>query len=626
MAASPRFSAASRSSARALIGVSSCWGVRLAATALQTGWGRSAIDARGRETKTSLLAGAAILVGCAISVAGPAGATATRQATSSDPGLAAKVKALEARVQSLEIMLQAQNAALQRTEAQLKAGQAQAAATGATANAPQAKLDAQIEQLPATAGQTLVAEQPAPTLDKLKYKGVSITMGGFLAAEGIYRSKNLSSDIGSSFAKIPFENAPLAHASELRGTARQSRLSLLVRGDIDPATHAAFYGEFDFQGAAQTANSNESNSYNPRIRNLYGTIDWDDWGFHLLAGQSWSLVTMNSKGITPRNELAPPAIDAQYVPGFAWARQPQVRITKDFMDRSGWLSLSIENPQSTFTGTAGNQLPAGVTVTDLATGNATLNPSPVGAAAFSGFNSVNTSSLNHVPDVILKAAWEPDIGTTRPLHVELFGIYRDFYDQIAVAAANTQGLAPGVHTSDVSGGGFGVGIDYTAIPKRLNLQVSMMTGKGIGRYGSSQLADATLKPDGEVAPIQETMFLAGATLHATPDLDVYVFGGQEREGDEINRFNDVSYGFGNLSNAAFTAAGCTTVGGSCPATVRSVSQITGGLWDKAYGGSFGQIRLGLQYSHTWLEGFPGGGYTPKTSADMIFTSFRYSPF
>jgi hypothetical protein len=571
----------------------------------------------------SLLSGAAILVGCALSAAGPADAATKHK--SADASLAAQVKALNAKVESLEEMVRSQAAQQQQTQQQLQASQAQAEQAAATAQAAQAKLDTQIEQLPSTV-QTVVAAQPAPTMDKLKYKGVSVQMGGFLEAAGIYRSKNLASDISSSFAKIPFGNSPLAHADEFRGTARQSRYSLLVQGDINKTTHAAFYGEFDFQGAAQTANSNESNSYQPRIRNLYGTMDWDYSGWHLLAGQNWSLVTLNSKGISPRNEVPPPSIDAQYVPGFAWARQPQVRIVKDFADKQYWLGLSLENPQSTFSGTAGNALPTGVTVTNLVTGNTTINGAPAVGGAFSGFNSVNTMSINRAPDVVLKAAWEPYIGINRPLHAEVFGLWRSFYDEITVTAANTQHLSPGTHSSDIGAGGVGAGITYTAIPKVLDLQGSILTGRGIGRYGSSQLPDATLKPDGTIAPIQETMFLGGATWHATKELDLYLFGGRERVGDEANRFGNTYYGFGNLTNAAFTDAGCSTVGGSCSATVRSVAQITAGLWDKAYTGSFGQIRLGLQYSHTMLEGFSGGGFTPKTNADMVFTSFRYYPF
>jgi hypothetical protein len=50
------------------------------------------------------------------------------------------------------------------------------------------------------------------------------------------------------------------------------------------------------------------------------------------------------------------------------------------------------------------------------------------------------------------------------------------------------------------------------------------------------------------------------------------------------------------------------------------------------------VRVGVQYSHTDLYAFPGvagsnsagfpagAGVQPKTSDDMVFTSFRYYPF
>ena len=107
-------------------------------------------------------------------------------------------------------------------------------------------------------------------------------------------------DIGSSFSGMPFSNTTTAHISELRFTARQSRLSILAQGDVDSDTHLAFYGEFDFLGGPQTGNSNESNSYNPRIRNIYGTVDWDAEGLELLAGQNWSLLTAQQ----PRHHAA----------------------------------------------------------------------------------------------------------------------------------------------------------------------------------------------------------------------------------------------------------------------------------------------------------------------------------
>jgi len=184
----------------------------------------------------------------------------------------------------------------------------------------------------------------------LQVGAVTISPGGFIESAGVFREKNMSSDIGENFNAIPFGNVSNDHLSETRFTARQSRLSLLATSDVDPTTHVAAYYEMDFLGAAGTANSKESNSYNLRIRNIYATIDWDDLGLHFLGGQSWSLATMYSKGLLARDENVPLTIDAQYVVGFNWLRQPQFRIVKDF-DKKLWLGLSIENAQTTQTGT-----------------------------------------------------------------------------------------------------------------------------------------------------------------------------------------------------------------------------------------------------------------------------------
>jgi hypothetical protein len=122
------------------------------------------------------------------------------------------------------------------------------------------------------------------------------------------------------------------------------------------------------------------------------------------------------------------------------------------------------------------------------------------------------------------------------------------------------------------------------------------------------------------------MFLGGATAHVTPQLDLYVFGGDERESSKYSSVAGKFYGFG--PPPTFSASvNCNTDGGTCSATTREVEQIAAGFWDKAYTGPFGQIRVGIQYSHTWLTAFSyNNGYAPKTTDDMIFTSFRYYPF
>ena len=149
------------------------------------------------------------------------------------------------------------------------------------------------------------ASGPLPTLiacppGKICYKGITFTPGGFVALEDVFRSRFIGADIGTPYGAIPLNNNRAGHAQEFRFSARQSRISGLVEGQVDPATKLSAYGEFDFLGAAQTANSNESNSFNLRIRHLYGTIDRTDLGVHVLAGQTWSLATTNTIGIVPR--------------------------------------------------------------------------------------------------------------------------------------------------------------------------------------------------------------------------------------------------------------------------------------------------------------------------------------
>ena len=165
----------------------------------------------------------------------------------------------------------------------------------------------------------------------------------------MWRDKNLVQSIGTSFQKIPFNNFDQAHVDELRGTAQQSRLSMLAEANVSDYQKYASYLEFDFLGAAPTANSTESNSYTPRLRQFYLTGDDNPDGWHFLAGQSWSLVTMFKEGLIPRKENVPWTIDAQYVPGFDWLRNPEIRVVKDW-NKEYWLGVEAGSPQAVFGG------------------------------------------------------------------------------------------------------------------------------------------------------------------------------------------------------------------------------------------------------------------------------------
>ena len=573
------------------------------------------------KTKPSLLCSAAIGVVFATTAGMAHAAPAAKHhkhhaapAASSDAGLKAEVESLRQQVETLENQLVAQNANQQQTAAAAQTAQAQAQAAASQTEALQARVDDQIKTIPTEVNTAVAAAKPKT--DKIYYKGVTITMGGFAAAEGVYRSHDETADIGSSYAKIPFANDRAGRTGELHGTARQSRYSILVQGNPTANIQAGFYGEFDFLGGAQTANSNESNSYQPRIRNLYGQLDTTD-GWHLLAGQNWSLATLNGGGITPRSEVIPATIEAQYVPGFVWARQPQIRLTKDF-DKQFWLAVSAENPQTTFGNTA---VASGVT--------ATINQAPT-SQYFSGTNY----SLNDLPDFIGKAAVEENIDGHQ-LHAEVFGIYRSYLDRVTIAPTATNqagllGLAAGTNSVHNSGGGVGGGITFGLFPKILDVQASVLTGKGIGRYGSGQLPDVTAKADGTLVGIPETMWLAGATLHATRALDIYVYGGEEIDSSKTFSYSQlpatVGFGYGTLPGS--NNAGCLQEGGTCSAVTKSIEQITAGFWDKIYQGSFGRVQVGIQYSYTERKAFADAatGLAPKATENMVFTSFRYYPF
>jgi hypothetical protein len=562
--------------------------------------------------KSSLLGGVAVGVMLAVAATAPVQAKTVKKAVPA--ASQADVDDLRQELQALKDRLDQQTQINQQAQAQVQAAQADAASAKADAARAQADLQTAqqqiIQQIPAEVNKEVAANKPKT--DKIYYKGISITMGGFAEAASIYRDHDETADISSSFSKIPFANDRAGHTGETRFTGRQSRYSILAQGDVMKGVTAGFYGEFDFQGAAQTANSNQSNSYNPRIRNLYAQIDWNDSGWHVLGGQNWSLLTTQNNGITPRSEVTPPQIDAQYIPGFAWARQPGFRVVKDF-GKEWWVGVSVEQGQTT---TSVNGLGAGVTQT--------VNQVPT-----NGFFNTTSYSLNSAPDVVGKVAWEKKLGDQK-VHIEGFGIYRNFESRVTYSsAAAALGLTPGNYTKTGTGGGGGGSIlIYDVVPKHLDLQASVFAGNGIGRYGSGGLPDATSRPDGTLAGIPETMWLAGGTYHANKEWDVYAFAGSEDEQQKTYQLNGATRtGYGVGVTSIGSNAGCAIEGGSCSPLTKTIDQYTGGFWWKFYQGSFGRAQFGIQYSYTERKAFADTvGIAPKTQENMVFTSFRFYPF
>lgn len=437
---------------------------------------------------------------------------------------------------------------------------------------------------------------------QLQIGGIRLTLGGYLEAAGIWRSRNNAADIASAFNAIPWGNQPGHYMSEYHQSERQSRLAALIEGMISKKIEADAYVETDFQGSGSASNSRQSNSYVLRARVFYGELKNHDDGWYLLGGQNWSLITLFNKGMFARDEQTPMVIEAQYVPGFNWTRNTQLRLVKTFGRQERYAAgFSIESPSAVPGGTSPCTGSNGCTTTDRLTGTNINNPSTY-------------YTTDPAPDVIAKVAADPGWG-----HYELTGIMRFFRDRTSTAGNGSN------HTSIAGGGGGGMVLPL--INKKLYFQASGLVGTGLGRYGSTSMADYTYGPHGTIAPLPEANLLLGLYGTPTKALKLYAYGGAETI---LHRkaFNDngTPYGYGNRN---YNMSGCNTeLSTLCAASsnIRTVAQATAGFWYTAAKGDYGTMLVGGQYSHTYIQAFSGIGGKPQTDADMIFMSLRYQPF
>jgi Skp family chaperone for outer membrane proteins len=154
----------------------------------------------------------------------------------------------------------------QAAQANAEAAQTQAAA--ASAQAAQLSATVQSAQKVAAAAPPAAGPPAGPPLPLGTFRvgGVTVTLGGFTAREGVYRSRNQAAGNDSNFnTGIPLPNNPNYNISEFRATAQQSRFSLLAQGKVNDATTLTSYMETDFLSAGSSSNSNQSNSYTLRL-------------------------------------------------------------------------------------------------------------------------------------------------------------------------------------------------------------------------------------------------------------------------------------------------------------------------------------------------------------------------
>jgi len=575
--------------------------------------------------------------------------------------LKSALAAQQRQIEQLRQQLTQRDQAWQQAQQQLQA--AQAAASAAQGKADQAASQAGQQQDAVTALRSDVADlklnatNAALSLQEtqknvqssvesplaLHYRGITITPGGFLAAETVWRQHALAADINTPLNSIPFPGSSQSHMSEFYGSGRQSRVSMLAEGKLNSAKLTG-YVEADFLSAGVTSNNNQSNSYSLRQRQAYGQAALNN-GWTFTGGQMWSLVTETKKGVDNRTEALPMTIDAQYTVGFSWARQYGLRVSKNFNNKF-WLAFSLEEAQTTLGGHG-------------ASNNFLIGQQGTGGGLY---NATANYAYNASPDFVIKAAFEPGWG-----HYEIFGVVRDLRDRVFPCGATsatgscggkTGSSAVGAFNNSSLGGGLGVNIRGT-FDKKFDVGLHFLGGDGVGRYGTSGLADVIARPDGVLVPMRNYQVLGTLEYHAKR-LDIYGNAGVEYEARNwfLNSANKpVGYGAPGFSNLGCytetppaststtvlvdTTGTTTTVpvpgavgtplsggfnpGGlkNCNGDTRNIWEGTIGFWYRLYNGPKGKLQFGPQYSYLVRNTWTGQGSDPSAKENMVLTSFRY---
>ena len=578
-----------------------------------------------------------------------------------------------------------QVAAAQQSAAEAQSQIASAASATAAAAAQSTQNAQDVQQLKVSVGdlstksdtltQTVVQNQASvqeqinsPTT--LHYKGVTIQPIGFAALEGVWRQRSVNSDINTPFNNIPFPSAQEGHVSELNFSGRQSRIGALVTGNAG-SFKLSGYIETDFLGTGTSSNNNQSDSYVLRQRQFWGSAETQG-GFRVTGGQMWSLVTEDAHGTDNRTEILPNTIDPQYMVGYNWVRQPGIRFQQHFGSTPKGLTLALELEQAQITnftvaGSAAGVVPANYFFAGPGQNGGLYNAAEgAGNGNAAGTSAITTYANNVAPDLVVKAAYDAP-----KFHFEFGGLarfMRDYYYPITgtqttstttggvTTTTNAYTYRSAPYVSDTAGAGGAFGAIRVKPMRVFEVGVQAMAGTGVGRYGSTQLADATLKPSGELEPIKNYHGLFSLVTHEGKKTDIYAYYGGEYAQRTLYRVSTgvfagqtIGYGVRNLNDAGCyalpTISGLGSTGGAggaiaspstCASPTRYMQEGMIGLtYRVADSPKYGRLQYQMTYSLLQRNLWSGSVATavatapsptptgPRAQDSMIHVGMRY---
>lgn len=434
----------------------------------------------------------------------------------------------------------------------------------------------------ALATSTAWAQSATSEPNSVSIGGAQFSPVGFVDMTAVYRSTD-NGGIGTNFGSIPFNfAAPAGQLSELRLSLQNSRLGFKVTVPAGSANLTG-YLEADFLGNAPGNLEVGSHSSTLRMRLYWVQAQQGKW--EVLAGQSWSLMTPNRKGISPMPSdiFYSQNMDTNYQVGLVWARTPGVRVV--YHANSNWtFAAAAEDPEQ-YTG-------------GLVTFPAGFNTSQVDDAGG------NAKTPNVAPDFIAKAAYDTKLGG-RAFHIEAAGLYSIFRLNTPATLTNVR----------ASAGGGSVNLDFELAP-HLNLIATSFISDGGGRYIFGMAPDfvVTTNAAGNYvpSPLHADSGILGLEYQITPKTMLYGYYG------------------GAYFGRDFQAAGAGFVGygypGSGSSQNRAINEGTLGWIQTLWKGHYGDVKLITQASYLsrnpWSNAATPGG-ARSAHLGMGFADLRF---
>jgi hypothetical protein len=437
------------------------------------------------------------------------------------------------------------------------------------------------------APQAAAARPAASAPLQLKIGDTTIMPVGFMDLTGYWKNTNAGGSIGSNFGSIPYNNASTTKLSELRFSPQNSRIGFRVDGNWKGA-HFIGYNEMDFLGTSGTFNLSVTNgAFVPRLRLFWVDVRKDK--FEMLAGQSWSLLTPNRKGLSalPSDLFYSQVIDVNYMAGLTWSRQPGVRFLYHPSEQVT-MGVSFENPEQYMGGSGG--------------GSTMVLPAALTSLAGTQLDNASTvqSIPNLVPDIIAKVAYDPNAKA----HIEVAGIQRTFkiWDPVTNLYSTKAGF------------GGSINANVEVLPN-VRLVTNNYWSDGGGRYIFGQAPDVVVGADGRISPMHSGSTVDGVEAVVNKNTLLYTYYGGIYIGRNVvvdTNGSLVGYGYHGSSNSQN----------------RTVQEITFGfnqtLWKDARYGALnfmGQYQYSMRSPWYWAANIAGG---KGTHDNTIYFNLRYT--